>query len=241
MLNKLGKLLKYEFRFYFRILPPIYFIIILLALVIRLQGVPSNSFTFMPEQSLLGLLLGAIIITMSVITIILVIQRYTDNFLKDAGSLMFSLPVSVFALLSSKAIAALCMILFGSLSIMISVVINAIGTENWYFIKDAISNAISKNLKGIVFSATSGFFTLLQQICLFYTVITVSYMLPRFRNMAAFAMYFFVMFFIGQYTTGIIERSTENAMLFYACSSFVFAAIFFCTTWFLLKRSYNLE
>jgi len=236
MLNKLGKLLKYEFRFYFRILPPIYLIIMLLALAIRFQGFPSGNFD-VPRHFLLGILLGAIIIAMSVITIILIIQRYTDNFLKDAGSLMFSLPVSVFALLFSKAIAALCMIIFGFLSVIISVVINTIRTENW----DWLLEYISKNHKDIIFSVAACFSMILQQICLFYTVITVSYKLPRFRNLAAFAMYFFVMFIIGQITLRVIEGITGNTMPIQIGLSFIFAAIFFFLTWFLLKRSYNLE
>ena len=237
MLNKLGKLLKYEFRFYFRILPPIYMIIILIAIAARFQGFTANNY-LMPEKFLLIMLLGAIIIAMFVITIILVIQRYTDNFMKDAGSLMFSLPVTVWALLASKVIAAFCMILFGFLSIVVSTAIHSIGTENW----DLILSFIPNNAKDIILSAAGAFSGLLQQICLFYAVITVSYMLPRFRNLAAFAMYFFVMFFIGQIPFRFIERSAAiAASLINILPSLIFAAIFFCITGFLLKRSYNLE
>jgi len=237
MLNKLGKLLKYEFRFYFRILPPIYLIIMLIALVIRFQGLSLRNY-YMPEKYLLVMLSGAIIIAMSVITIILVIQRYTDNFLKDAGSLMFSLPVTVWALLVSKAIAALCMILIGFLSVMVSTVISSIGTENW----DFILNFIPKNPNDIINAVAAILLFPLQQICLFYAVITISYMLPRFRNQAALIMYFLVMFFIGQFTFRVIERSAEDIMpLIRSLTSFIFVALFFCITGFLLKRSYNLE
>ena len=237
MLNKLGKLLKYEFRFYFRILPPIYLIIMLIALVIRFQGLSLRNY-YMPEKYLLVMLSGAIIIAMSVITIILVIQRYTDNFLKDAGSLMFSLPVTVWALLVSKAIAALCMILIGFLSVMVSTVISSIGTENW----DFILNFIPKNPNDIINAVAAILLFPLQQICLFYAVITVAFMLPRFRNLAAFAMYFFIMFFVEQNVFKIIERSAHNyTFLFNNLASFIFAALFFYITGFLLKRSYNLE
>jgi len=239
MLNKLGKLLKYEFRFYFRILPPIYIIIILLAVMSRLQGFSQGN-NYIPGKFLLITLLGAITIAMFVITIILVIQRYTDNFLKDSGSLMFSLPVTVWALLASKAIAAFCMFLFGILSITISTLIHSIGIETENIGWGIISSYHQNNPKNYLLSAASISSGLLQQICLFYMVITISYMLPRFRNLAAFAMYFIVMSFIGQYTFRIIERSTAGA-LNNILPSLIFAAIFFLITGFLLKRSYNLE
>jgi hypothetical protein len=211
---------------------------ILIAIAARFQGFTANNY-LMPEKFLLIMLLGAIIIAMFVITIILVIQRYTDNFMKDAGSLMFSLPVTVWALLASKVIAAFCMILFGFLSIVVSTVIHSIGTENWDFILSFIPN---NNAKNIILSAAAAFSGLLEQICLFYAVITISYMLPRFRILAAFAMYFFAMYLTEQISFRFIGRSMTDAMsLINILPSLIFAAIFFCITGFLLKRSYNLE
>jgi len=238
MLKKLGKLLKYEFRFYFRILLPTYLLTILIAIVIRLQGLPMETY-YERGNGLMTILFSVLITAMSVITIILIIQRYTDNFLKDPGSLMFSLPVSVWALLASKVIAALCMVLLGFLSVIVSLMINSIGTENWNTITRIF---IPDNPKDIVLYATSGFSMFLQQICLFYAAITVSYMLPRFRNQAAFAMYFLVMFLMS-YILRIAEKIEGSTMpfIFTSLTSFVFAAGFFCITGFLLKRSYNLE
>jgi hypothetical protein len=198
----------------------------------------------MPEKFLLIVLLGAITIAMFVITIILVIQRYTDNFMKDSGSLMFSLPVTVWALLTSKVIAALCMILFGFLSIIISTAIHSMGTgirvesAVWEIFLNNIKNDPSKSILYAA-AALSG---LLEQICLIYMVITISYILPRFRILAAFVMYFFIMFLTEQILFKFMEENTANPMsLISIISSLIFAAIFFFTTGFLLKRSYNLE
>jgi len=236
MLKKLGKLLKYEFRFYFRILAPLYPVIMLLALAMRFQGLQSR-YSSALGLILLSLLFGAIMVAMSVITTVLIIQRYTDNFLKDTGSLMFSLPVTVFALLASKAIAALCMVMIGFLTTIVSVVISTIKTDNW----NIIISFIPDKPKDIIFSVTAGLSTFLQQICLFYAVITVSYKLPRFRIPAAVAMYFLVMFFIQQHTPSIFTGNATAPLVSMSLVYFILAAAFFCTTWFLLKRSYNLE
>ena len=237
MLNKLGKLLKYEFLFYFRILLPLYLLIILIAVAIRFQGLTSGN-SSMPGIFLMVLVLGALSIAMCVITIILVIQRYIDNFLKESGYLMFSLPVTVWALIASKAIAAFCMIMLGYLSIIISTMIHSVKSENWEY----LFNFVRYNPNNIILSVVSILLTSLQQICLFYAVITVAFMLPRFRNLAAFAMYFFIMFFVEQNVFKIIERSAHNyTSLVNNIASLIFAAIFFYITGFLLKRSYNLE
>jgi len=229
MLNKLGKLLKYEFRFYFRIFPLIYLLIILLALIVRFHGFLSSDY-YTSGISLLTSLRNVIIVAMSVVTIIFIIQRYTDNFLKDSGSLMFSLPVTVFALLASKTIAAFCMFLLGFLSIVISIIITE-GIEGW---KGADISFISAVFSGI-----------LNLLCLFYMVTTISYKLPRFRNQAAFAMFFFIMYlqqfissiFIG--TIGLLNIYVKPMPT--SISTLIFAAIYFSITWYLLKRSYNLE
>jgi len=229
MLNKLGKLLKYEFRFYFRIFPLMYLLIILLALIVRFHGFLSSDY-YSSGISLLTALKNIIIAALSVVTIIYIIQRYTDNFLKDSGSLMFSLPVTEFALLASKTIAAFCMYLLGFLSIIIS-----------FIITDGI-----KSLTGInITFYTAIFSTILNLLCLIYLVTTISYKLPRFRNQAAFVLVFIIMY-IQQLISGIFIGTIGMLNIYVkpmptSISFLIFAAIYFCITWFLLKRSYNLE
>ena len=243
MLNKLGKLLKYEFRFYFRLLPPLYLVLALLALPAGFQ---------MKQSGVHGVLLtsiwGITLTAMLVMNIVLVIQRFTDNFLRNPGSLMFTLPVTSWALTASKAIAALCIVLTSIIVVSASGVIYTIGLEGWSRI---LFNIQIGPIDGIIF-AFVGIIMIFQQICLIYTAISASHILPRFRFAAGAVMYFAIMYFVEQPVFRfLMQRGGQHghfifpgSLLFlipYGIAGLVFAAIFFWATGFLLKHSFNLE
>jgi hypothetical protein len=244
MLNKLGKLLKYEFRFYFRILPPIYITMMLAAFVARF----SERTPRMGTPFLLPLIAwSALIVAMVVITIVLVIQRFTDNFMKDPGALMFTLPVTVWALTASKAIASFCMTLMSTLAVIASACIYAIRTENGPI-------NITGSPMEIIINVLMICFMILFQICLIYTIITVSHILPKFRFAAGFGMYLAVMYLLQETVFRFVRGNeiagrglliAENGVILSplptGIAALVLAALFFWATRFLLKRSYNLE
>jgi hypothetical protein len=195
---------------------------------------------------------------MAVITLIQIIQRFTDNFMKDPGALMFTLPVTVWALTASKAIAAFCMVLVSTLAVVASGFLYVVGTAGW-------SISIPSPIMDYIVYALVVCFMILQQICLIYAIITTSYMLPRFRVAAGCAMYLAIMYFLqetvfrlvrggaigygnmrGEYA--VMERGMHTYGDVSALSSLptgiaalVLAVIFFWATGFLLKRSFNLE
>jgi hypothetical protein len=246
MLKKLGKLLKYEFRFYFRLLPPIYIAIMVMAFVVRIQEkFPREGTPFLLPLTVWG----ALITAMAVITIILIIQRFTDNFMKDPGALMFTLPVTVWALTASKAIAAFCMVLMSALAVFVSAIIFYIGTASWGI--NITASPIEIIVHALVFC-----FMIFFQICLIYTVITASHILPRFRFAAGCGMYLAIMYILQETVFRFVGGNAvvERGMHIYGngadlstlpiptgIAALVLAALFFWATGFLLKRSYNLE
>jgi hypothetical protein len=243
MLNKLGKLLKYEFRFYFRILPPLYLALILVAFIARLRN---------KTEAIWGMgyplifIWNALLVAMAVITIIHIIQRFNDNFMKDQGSLMFTLPVTVWALIISKAIAAFCMVLMSLTSVAVSALIFIAGSENWPAQMITRINWSNINFAAMMPSIFAALVMIFQQICLIYMVITVSHILPRFRFVAGCAMYLVIMN-IMEHTmfrfTAANANVIHNGFLSVPTGSvaLAFAAIFFWVTGFLLKRSFDLE
>jgi hypothetical protein len=246
MLNKLGKLLKYEFRFYFRILPPLYLVLILVALVARLQGSVKTNASFQMGVPLLTIVWGALIVAMAVITITHIIQRFNDNFMKDQGSLMFTLPVTVWALIASKAIAAFCMVLMSFLSVAVSAVIFNVGSEYWNFYFMTRVNLLNINFAAMIPPILVMFIMILQQICLIYMVITASHILPRFRFPAACVMYLVIMNIMEHTMFRFVAANASvmhNGFLSVPAGSvaLAFTALFFWVTGFLLKRSFDLE
>jgi hypothetical protein len=244
MLKKLGKLLKYEFLFYFRILPPLYIAIMVMSLVARFQ---ENE----PRMRTLDMLpiavLGALITAMAVITIILIIQRFMDNFMKDPGALMFTLPVTAWALTASKAIAAFCMVLMSALAVAASGFIYVVGTPGWSM------NITATPLQIIVYPLVA-FIMIFFQICLIYGVITASHILPRFRFAAGCAAYLVITYFLQETVFRVVSRNSilERGIHLYGneaalslipmgLATLILAALFFWATGFMLKRSFNLE
>ncbi|MDR0290848.1 MAG: hypothetical protein LBI06_07930 [Treponema sp.] len=253
MLRKFGALLKYEFLFYFRILPPLYLVLILIALAVRFQGNSRGNIFWGMNETLWRFVWMAMIVAISVITVILIIQRYIDNFFKAPGALMLTLPITVWVLVASKAIAAFCMVLLGVISVIISGGIYYMGTENWIR-----SYIMDLNFQGIVLTdlavnslvAITVLIMSFQQICLVYAVITSSYILPRFRFAAGCAMYLLIENFLVQrlfsYVSDFSANQLSNAGPFFSrlptcLMALALAALFFWAAGMLLNRSYNLE
>lgn len=106
----LGKLFKYEFRAVARTLVPLYLATLVLALVNGFAMRFDNSFF----TGLMIFALTAFGIAIFVVTIVLIIQRFWNNLLKDEGYLMFTLPVSPYELIASKLLSALIWIILGA-------------------------------------------------------------------------------------------------------------------------------
>ena len=249
MLEKLGKLLKYEFRFYFRIMPPLYLILLLLALPAGFQMRNSEYNMILPV--LLTVIWGIIIGAMVIANLVLIIQRFTDNLLKNPGSLMFTLPVTTWALTASKAIAALCTVLMSIIVISVSGIIYAAGMGVLSFADLNISGSPLEIMVFIIIAIIMIF----QQICLIYATISASHILPKFRFVASVLMYFAIMNFVEVplfrliLSFQVVDHSLLDFGFFnfystvipYGIAGIAFAALFFWTTGFLLKNTLNLE
>ena len=244
MLKKLGKLLKYEFIFYSRLLPSFYLILLLLALPAGYQ-VSQSGFS----QPLFTFLWAIIITALTVVNIVLIVQRFTDNFYKNPGSLMFTLPVTNWTLVASKAIAALSAVVASVLVIIISALVYAMAT------RDIAISSINFSVSPIQITLLALVFIIMvfQQICLLYTAIGVSQILGRFRFAAKIAVYFGIMYFVEQPVFRLIGSlqgsrglftssiATTQGLISTCLGGLVFAALFFVTTGLLLKRTLNLE
>lgn len=106
----LGKLMKYEIRATQRIFLPLYGLIFVFALLIRLfmslnmqnaQGMAIMPFAI--TMAIYCLLIAAVF----VMTLVVTIQRFHKNLLGDEGYLSFTLPVTVHSHISSKMIISL--------------------------------------------------------------------------------------------------------------------------------------
>lgn len=110
----LGKLLKHEFRASGRIMLPVMGILLLLTVLANLSIRFAENFRTGFVQALFGLIIAAfflMIFAAMIIALVLMINRFYRNFLKDEGYLMHTLPVSVHGLVWSKVIVSFAILI----------------------------------------------------------------------------------------------------------------------------------
>ncbi len=139
----LKKLLKYEFQATARYFLPLYLLIIVLALLTRL----TMSITIESNQLLKNLLVdlpsvlmafayGAGLLSIGLVTLLLVVQRFYSNLLGREGYLMFTLPVTPVKLLWSKLLAALVWGAASAAAVIVSLIVLLADQNIFWYMKD---------------------------------------------------------------------------------------------------------
>jgi hypothetical protein len=179
----------------------------------------------------------------------MVIQRFRDNLLRDEAYLTLTLPAPVWTLTASKAAAALCMFLLTlaavALSIVIAIAVNDPGRLPELY-SDALTVLSQAGGGTIIAGILVGLIFIIQQLLLAYAAMTAGRILPRFGGIAAWAAYLAVLILAVEPAVGAAVRAAGGAhgvpgLLAGGAVELAFAALFFCLTNLLLKRTVNLE
>ena len=113
----LGKLIKYEFKAMGRVMLPLYAVMIFLAGLLSFNlktGMNDSAQSLLQKFAIiLTFLFFAAVMAVFVVMVIMVIQRFYKNLLGTEGYLMFTLPVSTWQHILSKAITAMIWIVLG--------------------------------------------------------------------------------------------------------------------------------
>lgn len=138
----LGKLLKYEFKITGRTLLPIYAALLAITLLVKFVYKP-HGIIMLPDggtgilYAVIYLAYGCIISATGIITVVLLIQRFYKNLLRDEGYLMNTLPVPVSKNIAAKLIVAIFWSVMALLAGALSVAIIA---ANWQDIPEILSD-----------------------------------------------------------------------------------------------------
>lgn len=135
----LGKLLKYEFKATGRTLLPVYAVLIVMSLLVKFTTMDNTvSYTYSLSDSLLGIIqavivlaYGCIIGMVCVVTVLLLIQRFYKNLLRDEGYLMHTLPVKPWQNIMAKLVPAVLWSLLSLFMAVISVMIIGMDPADW--------------------------------------------------------------------------------------------------------------
>ena len=213
----LGKLLKYELKATSRVFIPLYIAILIVSIV---NGLSLN-LEILNIQGLATIVLMCLFISLFVITIVVTIQRFNKNLLKDEGYLMFTLPVSSKHLVLSKYLTSLIWtflsFIVALLSFTIIFTIATYGDFNYsYFINEfnlLFSNMLNLNILG-------QFIKIILLMIISYTIFIFNVYLAlsvgqlpifnRFRNVSSF-IGFLVINLLISYAQNIVSLFVNDA------------------------------
>ena len=212
----LGKLLKYELKATSRVFVPLYIAILVVSIV---NGLSLNLEIF-NIQGLATIILMCLFISLFVITIVVTIQRFNKNLLKDEGYLMFTLPVSSKHLVLSKYLTSLIWTFLSFVVAFLSfTIIFMIPTYKYfdfsYFINEfnlLFSNMLNLNILGL-------FIKIILLMIISYTIFIFNVYLSlsigqlpifnRFRNISSF-IGFLVINLLISYVQNIVDNAFVN-------------------------------
>lgn len=213
----LGKLLKYELKATSRVFIPLYIAILVVSIV---NGLSLN-LEILNIQGLATIILMCLFISLFVITIVVTIQRFNKNLLKDEGYLMFTLPVSSKHLILSKYLTSLIWTFLSFVVAFLSfTIIFMIPTYKYfdfsYFINEfnlLFSNMLNLNILG-------QFLKIILLMIISYTIFIFNVYLAlsvgqlpifnRFRNVSSF-IGFLVINLLISYAQNIVSLFVNDA------------------------------
>ena len=252
----LGKLMKYELKATGRVLLPLYGAILLVSVLGAFSLERMSEFEM--GALVFVLVYTGLCVALVVLTLVLIIQRFNRNLLKDEGYLMFTLPVSVHSLLFSKLFSALLWCVLGgcvgllSIALMTMIAMDASQWgEFWAVIHQLIHNVdleIAGNLGLIGLLALMEGVSFLMTIYLSLSVGQIP-TFNRYRGLMAFIT-FLAITVIMSWLTGIpaflhagdVSAFSPQAMVgLYILYDAVVSALFYGGTWLILTKKLNLE
>lgn len=258
----LGKLLKYEFKATGRFFLPLYAALIIAALISRL---------FISLRFQLPIIIGVtlsviLIISVSVIALIITLNRFYKNLLTNEGYLMFTLPVNTGSLIWSKLLVSFVWSIVSLIAIFIAIAImsitdikiiaEAISAFTFTLAQQGITNITSFILEFILICILS----LLTGIILLYACMSSSLFVNKQRILFSFGAYI-VFYIIGQilssiamviimpkqfvyhYNPGAAEVAgfINTIMIYSIVGTLISGVLLYLFTRYMLKNKLNLE
>ncbi len=265
----LGKLIKYEFKATGRMILPLYAAIIAVTLINKMMfSFNAQNFAFGIPQTVSMMIYVLLIGAMFVITLLVMIQRFYKNLMKDEGYLMFTLPVDSVSHISSKLIVSFVWIILSIVVSLLSVFIlayepgifNAIAQFFGVFFERTKALGIGPDITVIIIEGILYLtIALMSSILMIYCSISIGqlfnqhkvagsfvaymgiYMLMQIVNSIILVSVVSVFHDIQLVTTSEVMNFIKIAILGLLLLDTLWASAFFFTSKYLLKNKLNLE
>ena len=239
-------LVRYEFKNVNKWFLALYAAVLSLSVIIGIQG-SSLSSTYYQDKGVvmlvfLSLVFGGLVITLSISTLILIIQRFKGSVYDRHGYLTLTLPVSEHQIILAKLLGAFIWSLISSavlvLSIYIILVIIEPNSVNFLAFKDLFQqylDSIGLYLISFILSTVSGI------LCI-YLAISIGQLFNEYRTALAVLAYIVIQIVLGFVGLNLRIDTNFNMMLtFEIFTDLILIAGFYLGTYYILKNKVNLQ
>ena len=239
-------LVRYEFKNVNKWFLALYAAVLSLSVIIGIQG-SSLSSTYYQDKGVvmlvfLSLVFGGLVITLSISTLILIIQRFKGSVYDRRGYLTLTLPVSEHQILSAKLLGAFVWSLASTVVFLFSLYIIISMIEPDAFLSSFAEYMLKNYTDDFWLALISYIFNTLAGILCIYLSISIGQLFNEYRTALAVVAYIAIQVVLGFITLNLrIDFDYNWILSFEIFKDLILSVGFYLGTYFILKNKVNLQ
>ena len=239
-------LVRYEFKNVNKWFLALYAAVLSLSVIIGIQG-SSLSSTYYQDKGVvmlvfLSLVFGGLVITLSISTLILIIQRFKGSVYDRRGYLTLTLPVSEHQILSAKLLGAFVWSLARTVVFLFSLYIIISMIQPDAFLSSFAEYMLKNYTDNFWLALISYIFNTLAGILCIYLSISIGQLFNEYRTALAVVAYIAIQVVLGFITLNLrIDFDYNWVLSFEIFKDLILSVGFYLGTYYILKNKVNLQ
>ncbi len=239
-------LVRYEFKNVNKWFLALYAAVLSLSVIIGIQG-SSLSSTYYQDKGVvmlvfLSLVFGGLVITLSISTLILIIQRFKGSVYDRRGYLTLTLPVSEHQILSAKLLGAFVWSLASTVVFLFSLYIIISMIQPDAFLSSFAEYMLKNYTDNFWLALISYIFNTLASILCIYLSISIGQLFNEYRTALAVVAYIAIQVVLGFITLNLrIDFDYNWVLSFEIFKDLILSVGFYLGTYYILKNKVNLQ
>ena len=239
-------LVRYEFKNVNKWFLALYAAVLSLSVIIGIQG-SSLSSTYYQDKGVvmlvfLSLVFGGLVITLSISTLILIIQRFKGSVYDRRGYLTLTLPVSEHQILSAKLLGAFVWSLASTVVFLFSLYIIIVMVYPGAYLSTFAEYILKNYQDNFWLALISYIFNTLASILCIYLSISIGQLFNEYRTVLAVVAYIAIQVVLGFITLNLrIDFDYNWVLSFEIFKDLILSVGFYLGTYYILKNKVNLQ
>lgn len=239
-------LVRYEFKNVNKWFLALYAAVLSLSVIIGIQGSILSS-TYYQDKGVvmlvfLSLVFGGLVITLSISTLILIIQRFKGSVYDRRGYLTLTLPVSEHQILSAKLLGAFVWSLASTVVFLFSLYIIISMIQPDAFLSSFAEYMLKNYTDNFWLALISYIFNTLAGILCIYLSISIGQLFNEYRTALAVVAYIAIQVVLGFITLNLrIDFDYNWVLSFEIFKDLILSVSFYLGTYYILKNKVNLQ